>query len=141
MCQLVGEKLTDTFFDFEEELNALRMTRKELALMISYIMSQPGFSLFRFKFINAVVFVFNEMILNELVILFLELIYENASMFRLLQDNYKRALFYEFDVNKRDDAFLQKWNRVCFCLFVCLFLRSILLFGCRNIYFNLVFSF
>ena len=31
----------------------------------------------------------------------------------MLNDYYKRAVFYEFDINQRDDDFLKKWSMVC----------------------------
>ena len=38
--------------------------------------------------------------------------YENPDLFQLLNDYYKRAVLYEFDINKRDDSFLERWNKV-----------------------------
>ena len=47
--KIIGDAFTDFVFNFEAELNSLMLTRKELALTLSLVVSQPGFIIIVFN--------------------------------------------------------------------------------------------
>ena len=42
MSQIIGEMLTLKLFNFVDEMNRLELTKKEVALMIPYVLTSPG---------------------------------------------------------------------------------------------------
>lgn len=83
MSRVKTRDVTDRLFEFVDELNALFLTGKEKALLVVLLFTMPD----------------------------VELIEDRDSL-RDLNEYYTRALLYEFDVNKRDLAFLGKFRNV-----------------------------
>ena len=106
--KIAGEQVTNAMFAFANDLNALNLTTKERSLLFPLALVKPC-KLFFYFIISFFYFFF-----NNSNFLFADNIYEDTSIFQILQDFYKRALYYEFDVNKRDDAFINKISEVCF---------------------------
>lgn len=83
MSRVKTRDATDRLFEFVDELNALFLTGKEKALLVVLLFTMPD----------------------------IEPI-EDGDSLRDLNEYYTRALLYEFDVNKRDFAFLGKFRNV-----------------------------
>ena len=58
------------------------------------------------------IYIFKTAVFNNLIIKFIDSCYENADIFELLHQYYKRAIYYEFDINRRDNDFIQGWIKV-----------------------------
>lgn len=82
MLRIIGEEMVDTMFDFANEFNSLKMTTKEIALMYPFILTVPDEH------------------------------YKDPYTIASLNEYYFKALMYEFDLNRRNNYFVNRWKKV-----------------------------
>jgi hypothetical protein len=83
MNRIKTREVTDQLFAFVGEFNELFLTSKEKALLVVLLLTMPD--------------------VDGL---------EDLATLKDLNEYYTRALLYEFDVNKRDFAFMSKFRNV-----------------------------
>jgi hypothetical protein len=88
MNRIIGKLMTDTIFAYEKELHDLEMSLRECAIILTYVIT---------LLTKEQAQVFND---------------ECLSQMNMLNEYYYKALLYEFDMNQRDQNFIDRVGQV-----------------------------